>query len=170
MRRVKKPRLLNHASWEPPALLAALAVSVGAGLIIWWAQASFGGGDSLPLPEGVTGMVGGCEPFSVHAQNRWDPVGAKARVAPLREAADAESFAPNELIAVDGWVRTRAAYPTNTTPWNSDVWFHLADNTGWVSFAAVRADPTSYDPTGFEEDGGRPVPLDGDCSATVRSQ
>jgi len=49
------------------------------------------------------------------------------------------------------------------------VWFHVADNTGWVSLAGVRADPTTPDETGgFSDDGGRPVPADDACSGTLR--
>lgn len=91
-------------------------------------------------------------------------MGAAARAEPTPTANKVGSFAPNGLIPLDGWVRTRAAYPANTPPWNSDVWFHLADNSGWVTFAAVRADPTVPDPSGFSPDGGRPALTDESCS------
>lgn len=119
-------------------------------------------------PVGVAELVGGCARFTVFAQNRWNPVGAAKRAKPLADSNKVGSFAPNELVAVDGWVRTQPAYPTNKNPWDSDVWFHVADGTGWVAFAAVRADPTPYDPTGFSDQGGRPVPLASGCSASVR--
>lgn len=54
--------------------------------------------------------------------------------------------------------------PREHPAWNSDVWFHLADNSGWVTFAAVRADPTVPDPSGFSPDGGRPALTDESCS------
>jgi hypothetical protein len=125
---------------------------------------------SLPrcAPEGVTCLVGGCDPFSVHAQNRFDPFGAALRVAPYREAAQVGGYDPNQLVPVDGWVRTRAPYPTNPAPFNSDVWFHVADDKGWVSFAGVRADPTEPALTGFEVDGSRPAPTPPECSGTIR--
>lgn len=119
-------------------------------------------------PDGVAELVGGCARFTVFAQNRWNPVGAAKRATPLVSADKVGSYAPNEIVTVDGWVRTRPAYPTNSSPWDSDVWFHVADRTGWVAFAAVRADPTPMDPTGFSKQGGRPVPLDSACSGTVR--
>jgi hypothetical protein len=71
-------------------------------------------------------------------------------------------------IAVDEWVHSRPAYPTNSAPWNSDVWFHLADNSGWVSFAGVRATPVKHDPTGEDPDGGTPAPTSGRCEGSVR--
>lgn len=93
-------------------------------------------------PPGVASFVAGCKPFNLHAQNRWDPIGAARWVAPMPTAKKEPAFGGNELVAIDGWVRTRAAYPTNSPPWNSSVWFHLADDSGWVSFAGVRAEPT----------------------------
>lgn len=119
-------------------------------------------------PPGVVPFVGGCEPFTVYAQNRWPPQGANVRDAPLRSANQVDGYAGNELITLDGWVRTKAAYPHNPAPFDNDVWFHLANDSGWVSFAGVRADPTPFDPTGLEDDGGRAVPLDDDCSGVPR--
>jgi len=163
-------RFFQDPAWRLPALVAAvvagvLAVVVTGAATDLWRQAL---GDDAE----VRSIVGGCEPFSVYSQNRWEPLGAKTRVDPYRESPDVVggSHAPNELVVVDGWVRTRAAYPQNTSPWNSDVWFHLADNSGWVPFAAVRADPTVPDPTGgFSDDGGAPVALDEDCQGSVRT-
>lgn len=118
-------------------------------------------------PSGIASFVGGCEPFTVHAQNRYEPSGAAIRAAPLRSAKKVGSFDPNELVTLDGWVRTQSAYPTNTPPWDSDVWFHLADDSGWVSFAGVRSDPTTLDMTGLAPDGGRPAPTAPECSGSV---
>ena len=121
------------------------------------------------VPDGVRGFVGGCEPFAVYAQNRFAPLGAAFRADPSPTGRKVGSAAGNELVPVNGWVRSRAAYPANSAPWNSDVWFHLADNSGWVSFAGVRADPTVPDETGgFSADGGRPVPVADDCSGAIR--
>jgi len=119
-------------------------------------------------PDGVAGLVGGCEKFPLFAQNRWDPLGASGRAEPSATGGKVRSFAPNEIVVVDGWVRSRAPYPANSPPWNSDVWFHLADDSGWVSFAGVRADPTTPDETGgFSPDGGRAAPLDEACSGSI---
>ncbi len=119
-------------------------------------------------PHGVTCLIGGCPDFSVYAQNRYEPYGAALRVAPYREADQIGGFDPNQLVPVDGWVRTRAPYPSNPAPFNSDVWFHVADDSGWVSFAGVRADPTDPAPTNFDTDGGRPAPTPDECSGTVQ--
>jgi hypothetical protein len=37
-------------------------------------------------PRGVASFVGGCDPFDVYAQNRWDALGAAVRAAPLPTA------------------------------------------------------------------------------------
>lgn len=114
-------------------------------------------------PRGVTGFSGGCEPFTLYSQNRWAPVGTAVRAAPNIQTTKVSSFAPNEVLTVDGWVRSRAPYPENPAPWNSDAWFHLADDSGWVSFAGVRVEPTYYDESLQSDDGGAPAPLIEEC-------
>lgn len=157
----------RQGPWHPSVLAASLVVTLIGGGFIWFLQSQTSDA-GRSVPTGVVGFVGGCEPFSVFAQNRWEPYGAARRVAPNRNARQDGNFDPNQLVPINGWVRTQPGYPSNTPPWNSDVWFHLADNSGWVSFAAVRADPTENDPTGHAEDGGRPVPTTKDCSGAVR--
>jgi hypothetical protein len=132
-------------------------------------QPSWSGTPHTRAPTGtaVNEIVGGCEPFAVFAQNRWAALGAVRRAEPIATATEIGQYAGNEIISVNGWIRARAPYPTNTSPWNSDVWFHVTDG-GWVAFAAVRADPTFEDKTLLSNDGGRPVPLDLNCSATRR--
>lgn len=120
---------------------------------------------SAAVFAGPVSIVGGCQPFKIYAQNRWNPLGTAIREAPYPDAKQIGGFAPNQILFVNGWVRTRTGVETNTPPWNSDQWFHLADDTGWVSFAGVRADPTPFDPTGLDPDGGRPVPTAPECSA-----
>ncbi len=155
-------RTISHGASRTANAAAALILSLLAAFIYT---------EAVPepcAPEGVTCFVGGCEPFSVYAQNRYTPVGAAIRAHPLRTGAKVGGYAPNELIPVDGWVRTRAAYPSNSPPFNSDVWFHLADDQGWVGFAGVRADPTTPAPDNFDPDGGRPAPTEEACSGTIR--
>jgi hypothetical protein len=72
-------------------------------------------------------------------------------------------FAANQTVLVDGYVHGRPAYPTNSPPYNSDVWFHLADGSGWVSFASVRAIPTSFDATGQNNDPQDAAPTPAAC-------
>lgn len=119
-------------------------------------------------PDGVAELVGGCPVFTVYAQNRWIPVGASKRAKPQPSGNKVGSYAPNELVSVDGWVRTNSPYPSNPSPWDSDVWFHISDGSGWVSFAGLRASPTPFDPSGQSPNGGEPVPLATECSGTVR--
>ena len=104
-----------------------------------------------------------CDKFGVVAQNRWAPVGAPVRSEPSVLAPKvAPGFAGNEIVAVDGWAHTSAAYPNNTPPFNNDLWFHLANREGWVTFAAVRGAATLLDPTG-QANGGQPAPTPANC-------
>lgn len=117
----------------------------------------------------VVGFSGGCEPFRVYAQNRFEPYGARKLNAPDPLATQIGGFAPNQIVAADGWVRGAIAYPNNRPPLNSNVWFHVADGSGWVAFAAVRAVPTSPDPTGgFSEDIGEPAVVPEACAGAVQ--
>lgn len=105
-----------------------------------------------------------CPKFGVYAQNRWSPLGAAERSQPDVLSQKIGGFAGNEVIAVDGWLHTgKDVYPTNTPPWNSDIWFHVANSPqGWVSFAGVRGEPVAPDPTG-RADGGMPAPTPNAC-------
>ncbi|MEZ0579301.1 hypothetical protein [Nocardioides sp. MH1] len=124
---------------------------------------------NLAADPDVIGISGGCEPFAVWGQNRWEPYGAKILARPLREARQVGGVAPNKTVYVDGWVRTEDGNLTNRPPWNSNIWFHLADGTGWVSFAGTRGAPTTHDPTGgFSDDGGTPPPHPDACRAALR--
>jgi len=115
----------------------------------------------------AVGMSGGCAPYEVYAQNRWQPYGASLRPAPNPLSPKIGSYGPNEVIAVNGWVHGVVAYPTNPPPFNSDLWFHVADGSGWVSFAGVRAVPTPQDPTG-QATGGPPAPVPGVCAGATQ--
>jgi hypothetical protein len=119
-------------------------------------------------PPGVTGFSGGCDAYQVFAQNRWDPVGTVVRASPNVTSRRVDSYPANYSITVDGWVHSRPAYPTNTAPWNSDVWFHVADNSGWVSFPGVRATPVGHDPTGLSSAGGTPAATAKRCEGSAQ--
>jgi hypothetical protein len=141
------------------AIVLALVVAVlSASTAPWWWNRLFGEDDDL---------VGGCEPFNLYAQNQYDPLGTKIWEAPSPTADSHHGFAPNELITVDGWVRTRSPYPSNTPPWDRDVWFHLANDAGWVTFAGVRSDPTDPSAGNFGK-GSSPAPTDPDCAGSYR--
>lgn len=115
-----------------------------------------------------------CQPRDVYAQNRWPSpggyYGAAERSQPYPSAPQIASFAGNAIIEVDYWKHTaKAVYPSNTSPWNSDVWIHVIRRDGdkpqlegWVSFAGVRAAITQPDPTRVA-DGGVPVALPSNC-------
>ena len=66
------------------------------------------------------------------------------------------------VVAQNRWAHTSAAYPNNTPPFNNDLWFHLANREGWVTFAAVRGAATLLDPTG-QANGGQPAPTPANC-------
>jgi hypothetical protein len=154
---VKWPR-----EWSWPAISAAIVAGlVVAGLVA--AIAHFWSGGS------TDSLVGGCAPFNIYAQNQFKPFGTLLWASPSPVAPNSPGFSPNQLITVDGWVRTRTPYPSNQPPWDSDVWFHLADNGGWVTFAGVRAVPTTPDPQGGFGPGSSPAPLASSCAGTYRN-
>jgi hypothetical protein len=132
----------------------------------WWHELPWAHGDRLP--PGVVGFSGGCDAFQVYAQNRWVPYGASVRAAPNIDSTFERGLPGQFAFDVNGWVHSRPAFPTNTAPWNSDVWFHMADNSGWVDFAAVRAEPVAQDPTGLSTDGGVPVPTTNNCEGSLQ--
>ena len=148
--------------FTPQRLSVALAIVVcflGAGATVLWLREE--------PPPGVAALRGGCEPFTVYAQDRWRPRGTAVRMSPLPESKKIDAFSGNSLVTVDGWVRTKPAYPHNPEPFDNEYWFHLADDSGWVSFAGVRADSTPFDKTGLSQNGGRAAPLPPECSGVV---
>lgn len=76
-------------------------------------------------------------------------------------------FAVNEPIVVDGWVHGVTLYPNNPAPYNNDIWFHLANGTGWVSFGGTRAQPVDRDLTNRDPYGGVPAPTPQHCAGAV---
>lgn len=147
---------------------AAISAAVAAGLITAGILAA--GSAWWPFDEDhASALVGGCVPFDLYAQNQFEPYGTNTRAEPYPSSEVVGGFSPNELVTVDGWVRTRTPYPTNTSPWNSDAWFHLSNDQGWVPFAAVRSVPTSHDPENGFGPGSDPAPLDEDCRGSIRT-
>jgi len=108
-----------------------------------------------------------CDTFIVVSQNRWQPYGTAIRIAPSIDAEKLPAvFNGNDLVAVDGYVHSGTInYPTNQPPFNTDIWYRLADADGWVSYEGVRGEATQQDPTGYES-GGLPAPLPGNCETT----
>lgn len=149
-------------SWVTTSIVIPIILAVVFGLVflsgppIWWRKLL---GD---------GFSGGCMPYLVYAQNRWDPYGAAVRQSPSVTAPKIGGFAPNEVIMVNGWVHAETVYPANTPPFNSDIWFHLANQQGWVSFAGVRGTLTTQDPTDLAPDGGTPAPTPSTCEGRFR--
>lgn len=131
----------------------------------WWPR----GGDA-PAARGtsVVGFAGGCGAFRLYAQDRWEPYGASVRAAPAVLARKVGDLGPNEIVAVDGWVHAGAGYLDNPPPFDNDVWFHLADNSGWVAFAAVRALSTSPASTNRDNDGGPAAATPPQCEGAIR--
>lgn len=130
----------------------------------WWWKAIFGSGSASS--SGIAGFNGGCPTFHVYSENRWAPVGTAIRAQPSVLSTEEGSYSPNTRIAVNGWVHGQTAYPTNVAPYNNNIWFHLSNGAGWVSFPGVRAKPTTFDPTGLAS-GGPPAPTLARCEGTV---
>ena len=149
-------------------LLYVIAIPIIVGLSLggppWWWTALFGTG-SASSPA-ITGFNGGCTPYNIYAQNRWQPTGTAIRAQPSVLSTREGSYAGNSLISVNGWVHGQVAYSTNVAPWNSNVWFHLADGDGWVSFPGVRGNTTTFDQTGLAS-GGTPALTPAICEGTV---
>ncbi len=112
-------------------------------------------------------VIGGCDRFAVYSQGRWPPPGAAVRVDPFPSAPQIGSRQPNVLISVDAWVKTEAPYPDNEEPWDSDAWFHLTGDDGWVSFARVRAAESHAGDTDGPHGGGQPVELRPECEGEL---
>lgn len=64
------------------------------------------------------------------------PLGAKILQAPRRDAQQVGTIGPNKIVYADGWLRTESGIPLDGPPWNSDVWFHLDHDAGWLDSAA----------------------------------
>ena len=125
-----------------------------------------------PVPsdmDPVVKFVGGCGRFAVFAQGRYDTpgFGAAVRVDPYLSAPQIGSFGPRKAISVNGWVETESPYPTNDHPWDSDVWCHLTDDSGWVSFAGVRSEVSFPDVVEGPAGGGWPVELRPECKGRL---
>ncbi|TAH31726.1 hypothetical protein EYC58_03565 [Candidatus Saccharibacteria bacterium] len=127
---------------------------------------------SPATPDPTRDTIGECEPYTVFAQNRWAPQGAAVRAEPYIASDKVGSLGGNEVTTVDGWKRDKPAYPTNPDPWKGEIWLRLqnrdlykdgGDNVVWVNSAAVRAEPTAFDPTSRDPDGGKPAPIPAEC-------
>ena len=119
---------------------------------------------------------------TVYSQNQlpYEGVyGTALREAPSLEAEKVREpgFLPNEEISIRGWVEVEeVAYPENPEPWNGTVWFAVADEDGWVNYAAVRKQPTEIvrlvdgslveNPPTLEEMRSQLVDLDPTCEIT----
>lgn len=102
-----------------------------------------------------------CAQFTVYAQNRWDPQGASKRASPDHNSTKVLGYGGNAAIPVNGWTYGSTPFPNNPVPFNNNVWYRVADGSGWVSFPGVRASTTSYAPN--SPDGGPPAPTLGEC-------
>jgi hypothetical protein len=161
-------RTASRGVWVGIFVSIFLAVAA-AGSAPWWWKYVHRPSTHVTGPansSAIVGMSGGCPAYQVFAQNRWAPLGTAIREQPNVLSTQVGGYQGNMSIAVNGWVYGRAAYPTNTPPWNSNIWFHLADGAGWVSFPGVRATPTSPDPTGLAN-GGDPAPTPAACEGAV---
>jgi hypothetical protein len=146
-------------------LFASVLISViAASSAPWW----WGNLPTAKPAYVIAGISGGCHLFTVVAQNGWPPYGAVAKRQPKPSSLTNEIFAGNEIIAVDGWVHGGAIYPTDASPWNSDVWYHLSDGRGWIAYPAVRAAQAQPHPTPTNPDGRPPAATTAACEGLVR--
>lgn len=155
----RRERLKRGQRRGPLAILVVGVLAVGMACVWQIAAAS-------ASPSGVAGFSGGCAPFTLWAQRVWEPYGASRYSAPYSGATKVYGFAPNETVTVDGWVSTESAPSgyTDPAPYNGPIWYHLADNSGWVYIAGVRANPSTPD----QPDGGQPPVQASECAGSVR--
>jgi len=151
---------------SPTTKVALLGAVLAPSAPFWWPWKAHNDQNVPPSP-GIIRFIGGCSPYVVYAENRWTPNDAIIRSGPDARRAMVHTYAGNEIITVDGWVHGIAPYTTNPPPWNSDIWFHLSDGSGWVSFAAVRGQLTTLDPTNNPLDGGPAAPTPPDCQGSA---
>lgn len=102
-----------------------------------------------------------CSTFTVYAQNRWNPQGAVKRASPDHNSARVSGYPGNAAISVNGWTYGSTPFAGNPAPFNNNVWYRVADGSGWVSFPGVRATITSFAPD--SSDGGPPAPMTAEC-------
>jgi hypothetical protein len=148
-------------------ITSVLTVAAAGSAPWWWRDMPWGDGTAQPTSV-VAGMSGGCAPFEAIAQNRYPPYGTAIHTQPSNLSTIVGTYAGNVVISVNGWVHGTADDPTKPPPWNSNVWFHLTDGAGWVSYPAVRAYPMSPDPSGLNPDGGPPVATSQSCEGKVQ--
>lgn len=119
-------------------------------------------------PE-IASISGGCgDGFTIFAQNKWAPLGAAIRARPDVGAVKVGSLAPNEPLVVDGWVTSSVPYPNNPSPYDSNVWFHMKNGAGFVSFGGVRTQPTVPDAASSRNTADQiPAPTPESCRAHV---
>ena len=150
-------------------ILVSIVLMVAAviGVLVWWRYPLMAH-SSAPPASAVAGMTGGCTAYEAIAQNRYPPYGTAIRTQPNALSTKIGSYSGNSVISVNGWVYGTAAYPTNRPPWNSNIWFHLSDGAGWVSFPGVRAYPMTPDPDGLNPNGGPPVATPASCEGGIQ--
>jgi hypothetical protein len=121
-------------SAKHPTLFALFIVAVVAGVLVATYQVSLeritasrsSGGTSAkvapPTPSAdstaaaanpIVGFVGGCEPYVLHAQNRWTPWGAKIRTAPDSDSQKLGRFEEMNSSRLTGGYTVTC--PTRTT-------------------------------------------------------
>jgi hypothetical protein len=144
--RITKRRRVLERRWAIGGAVLVLAI-VTTGPPWWWSYLRF---NSPPIDSPVVGFSGGCATHQIYAVNRPSD-GAVTRAGPNPMATEVTSLPPNASIDVDGWAYGKAASPTDgVTQTEMMIWFHVADESGWVSFTTVREYPTGLDPSGAD--------------------
>lgn len=158
----------SREKWKERLIEAAIGLVLGLTLLggapLWWHPFL----RAVGLDPAIAPLKGGCGSYTIYAQGRWDPLGAALRAKPDGNAKKVGGFGANEPIVVNGWVHGGSTlYPNNPAPYDNDIWFHLANDSGWVSFGGTRAEPVDRDPTDRNPDGGVPAPTPQDCASTI---
>jgi hypothetical protein len=138
----KERRIPEHVRVIAGAVV--VVIIAGTGPPWWWDYFR----SSPPNNSAIVGFSGGCATHQIFAEKRGSN-GTVIRAGPNPMATQIARLPANMSIAVNGWAYGKAAPKTEgvSLP-DRMIWFHLADDSGWVSFTTVHVYPTGYDPTG----------------------
>lgn len=138
--------------------------------------------DEQPQPAApevrISQLSGGCDSFVIYSKNRNSPGSTPIRLEPRLGAQQIDSAKPNRKLRVNAWVATGTpTYPGNEAPYDSDVWYHIANGVGfdgnfegWISFAGVRATRSELNSQPDPSNTGIPAPLPPECKGTYLPQ
>jgi hypothetical protein len=165
---IPRAEYLEGGRVSPARFVAALGIALGAILITLSTFVAHRNNEGNLEPKLATfiGSHANCDLFRAYAQNQWDPVGAEEHFRPTMSSNVVKRYGPNTVIPVDGWVHGSADFTVLGPPFNSDVWFHVGDGSGWIPAAGLRSAPTKK-PALTSPNGGPAVQSTANCEGSA---